>query len=264
MIEKILMNEIFKPVIVIVVGLLSYLFIKKIIKKALKVNVKGVDARKQKTLTILFLNLAKFFISIIAILTILELYGFDTKTILASLGVFAAVAGLALQDLLKDFVSGIYIMLEGQFKVGDVITIGTFKGEVTYLSMKSTRVKAYTGEVKIFTNRNITEVINHTLDHSLAIVDIDVAYDSDLEKVEKTLNSLCEKLSNELDNLLGPITLLGINEMKDSGITYRITVDTKPMEHFAIQRILMKEIKMAFDKKKIVIPFPQLVIHNGK
>lgn len=264
MLEKTLINEIIKPIIVILLAFISYFVIKNIIIKMFKVNVKGLDSRKQKTLTLLFLNLAKFFVFIITLITLLEIYGFDTKSLLASVGVLAAVAGLALQDLLKDFVSGIYIMLEGQFKIGDVVSIGTFKGEVIALSLKSTRLKAYTGEIKIFSNRNISEVTNHTLDHSLAIIDVNVDYRSDLDKVEKILNKLCEKLSGELENLKGPVELLGLNAMSDSSITYRITANTNPMTHFGIQRIIMKEVKLVLDKNKIVIPYPQVVIHNGK
>ena len=91
-------------------------------------------------------------------MTILDVYGIDTKSILASLGVFTAVLALALQDILKDFVAGITIMLEGQYRIGDTITVNSFKGEVISLTLKTTRVKAYTGEIKIFANRNISEV----------------------------------------------------------------------------------------------------------
>ena len=136
---------------------------------------------------------------------ILDVYGIDTKSILASLGVFTAVLALALQDILKDIVGGISIIIEGQYRIGDIVTINNFKGEVISLTLKSTRVKAYTGEIKIFANRNISEVINHSFSSSLAIVDIAVAYDSDLSKVDKVLNKICEKLSNELEELEGEI-----------------------------------------------------------
>src|SRR5699024_1893706 len=107
-----------------------------------------------------------------------------------SLGVVGVVVGLALQDILKDFIAGFTIMLENQYTVGDTVTIGTFKGEVISLSLKTTKLKAYTGEVNIIANRNVIEVINHSIENSLAVVNVSVDYSEDIEKVEKVLNEL--------------------------------------------------------------------------
>ena len=95
------------------------------------------------------------------------------------------VVGLAFQDLIKAFIAGITIVLEGQYRVGDIIEIAGFKGEVIYLGLKSTKIKANTGEIKIISNHLVADVINYSLSDSLAIVDIDIAYESNLEKVEK-------------------------------------------------------------------------------
>lgn len=264
MIEKILMKEIMGPVIVIIAAFIVYAISKKIIKRIFKFKVRGVDLNRRKTIMLLFTNTAKFFIIAIALTTILEIYGFDTKSLLASLGVFTAVAALALQDLLKDFVAGISLMLEGQYQIGDNITVNGFRGEVISLTLKSTRIKAYTGEIKIFANREITQVTNHTLDTSLAIVDIPVSYESNIEKVEKVLNELCERLTEETEFLKGPVELLGINGFGDHGIIFRITAQTEALKHFGIQRIFMREIKITFDKNHITIPYHQVVVHNGK
>ena len=107
MLEKILMKEIMGPAFVIIFSIIFYGFVKKIIKKIFKLKFQGVDVKRQKTIMLLFTNMAKFFIIAIALISILDIYGFDTKSLLASLGVFAAVGALALQDLLKDFVAGI-------------------------------------------------------------------------------------------------------------------------------------------------------------
>jgi len=263
MIEKILVKEIVAPVIIIIVALIIYEIIKKIIKKIFKFKARGIDSKRLTTIQSLFTNVVKVFVIVIAIMMILDVYGIDTKSILASLGVFTAVLALALQDILKDFVAGITIMLEGQFRIGDTITVNSFKGEVISLTLKTTRVKAYTGEIKIFANRSISEVTNHNLDDSLAIVDVGVAYESDLAKVEKVLTKLCEKLSSELENLTGPVELLGVNDLGTSSITYRITATTVSMKQYEIQRKMMREVKLELDRNKIAIPYSQLVVHNG-
>ncbi|MCI5522130.1 MAG: mechanosensitive ion channel family protein [Tenericutes bacterium] len=264
MFEKLLMKDILVPIIIIVISILAYAIAKNIIKKVFKVSMKTLDAKRKNTLMMLFTNVVKFFIIAIASISLLESYGIDTKSLIASLGVFAAVIALALQDLLKDFVAGITIFIEGQYHIGDIITIGDFKGEVIAITLKTTRVQAYTGEIKIFANRNITEVVNHTLDNSLAIVDINVAYDSDLEKVDKILTKLCERLTEELDNLKGPVVLLGLNQLNDSSISYRIVATTVAMQHFVVQRAILKAAILELNKNNIEIPFQQVVLHNGK
>ena len=85
-----------------------------------------------------------------------------------------------------------------------------------------------------------------------------------MEKVEKVLNNLCERLTNELDYLKGPVELLGVNSLGDHGMTMRMTVETEVMKHYGIQRKILREVKIEFDKNKITIPFPQVVVHNAK
>lgn len=266
MLEKILVKEIVAPIIIILISIIAYAIAKAVIRKIFKLktfNNKNVDSKRLQTIVSLCINFVKFFIIIVAGITILDVYGIDTKSLLASLGVFSAVLALALQDILKDFVAGISIIIEGQFKLGDVVTIGGFKGEVVNLSLKSTRIKAYTGEIKILANRNVTEVINHSLSKSLAVVDVGVAYESDLDKVEKVLKELSEKLSNEIEDLVEPIEILGVNAFDASSVVYRVTAITKPTTNFGVERQIRKAIKLAFDENNITIPFNQLVIHNG-
>lgn len=262
MIEKILVKEFVIPIVIVLISFVVYMISKKIIKKIFRFR-KSMDDKKKKTIMTVFINIIKFFIIVIAIVSILDVYGIDTKSILASLGVFTAVLALALQDILKDFVAGMTIILEGQYRIGDTITIGSFKGEVINLTLKTTRVKAYTGEIKIFANRNISEVINHTLDNSLAIVDVGVAYEENLNKVDEILNNLCKKLTEELENIKGNVELLGVNELASSAVVYRITVPVTANKQFEIQRKILKEVKLELDKNNISIPYNQLVIHNG-
>ena len=175
----------------------------------------------------------------------------------------AAVAALATQDLLKDFIAGISIILESQYRIGDIVTIDGFKGEVIFLSLKTTKIESYTGEVKIIANHNINNVVNHSITDSLAIVDVSVAYDSDLEKVEKVLIDLSKDLSTKIPELKGDIEVLGVQELADSAVVYRLTALTEAMQQLGVQRQILKAVKVAFDKNGIEIPFPQVVVHNG-
>ena len=262
--NKILIKEIVGPILVLVISTILYKIIKKLLRKFIDLRPSKLDAKRRNTLYYLFKSIIKILIMAIDVLIILEIFGFNTGTIIASLSVIGVVVGLAFQDLIKDFIAGITIVLEGQYRVGDVIQINGFKGEVVYLGLKSTKVKAFTGEIMIIANHLITEVINFSLSDSLAIVDIDVAYESDLSKIEKILNKLCDKLTKELPHLKGNVELLGINSIEPSSLRYRMTVLTEPTEQFGVQRIMRKEIKLELDKNGIKIPYSQVVMHNRK
>lgn len=261
--DFVLRKEVIGPVIVLLVSWILYKIIKKVLKKFLDFRGK-LEVKRKNTLFYLFKGIVKIVVIALDVLIILEIYGFDTKAIITSLSVIGVVVGLAFQDLIKSFIAGITIVLEGQYRVGDVIEIAGFKGEVIYLGLKSTKIKAATGEIKIISNHLVTDVINYSLSDSLAIVDVDVAYESDLDKVEKVLNKLCDRLTEELPKLKGEVTLLGINSLEASSVRYRMTVLTEPMEHFGVQRLMRKEIKLELAKNGIEIPYNQVVMHNKK
>lgn len=261
--EYVLKKEVIGPIITLITSYIIYYILKKVIKKAFQIKNKKLDEKRQKTLESLIINIIKYCIIALAILSILSIYGVDTKTFVASFGVVGVVVGLAFQDLLKDFISGASILLENQYRVGDVITVGDFKGEVLELGLKTTKIKAYTGEIKIIANRNILEVINHTVQDARAIVNIGVSYEEDMDKIENVLRHLCQRLTKELSLIKGEVELLGITEFKDSSIEYRITVVTEVNQQYTVERQIRKEIKQEFDKNGISIPYNQLVIHHG-
>lgn len=263
MLDKILVKEIVGPIITIVSFVLVYLIIKKIIKKMMTVKLSKINERRQKTINVLVLNIIKYFFIIVAIIIILSIFGVNMNAVVASLGAVGVVVGLAFQDILKDFLSGISLIVENQYGIGDTVTINNFKGEVLAIGFRTTRLKSYTGEIMIISNRNIQEVINHSFNASLAIVDIMVSYEEDLTRVEKVLTEVCSRMTKEIKGLRGKIEILGINKLGDSGIEYRITASTKPTKQTEIQRILLREIKLEFDKNEIDIPYNQLVIHNA-
>ena len=262
--KSLFVNEVIYTILIILFSFLIYLLVKAFTKKVFNVRAKKIDIKKKKTVCSLIINVEKYFIMIVAFLMILSVYGVNTATLVTSLGIVGLAAGLAVQDILKDFISGISIIFEDQYCVGDTVTINGFKGEVIALGMKTTKVKAYTGEVLIVPNHLIEQVINHSVDKSLAIVDIDVSYDADLNKVEKVLETLCKKLSSELENLKGEVQLLGIDELGSSSIKYRLVVETLPMENYKIERQIKKQLKLCLDKNNIEIPYTQVVIHNAK
>ena len=183
---------------------------------------------------------------------------------MAGLGIVSVIVGLAFQDLFKDFIVGFTIIIEDYFSVGDTIKIGEFKGEVTHIGLKSTRLKNMDGSILIISNRNIDRVINYSSKYSLAMVEIPVAYESDLDKVEKVLTDLFKKLNKSIKELKGDIEIWGVEELGDSAVVYKIAAQTQILQQFSVQRQIRKAVKVEFDKENIKIPYNQIEVHNGK
>ena len=107
-------------------------------------------------------------------------------------------------------------------------------------------------------------IINYSINNSLAIVDVGVSYDVDSDKVEKAIEGLFKRLSGKIEFATKEPELWGVNELSDSSVVYRIAVETEPMKQFGVERFLKKEIKKEFDKENIKIPYKQIEVHNGK
>ena len=265
-------DKFYLPIIYIIVGIIAYFIICFFINRISKVNIgklKGkkatntyivaIDKRKM-TIVSLIKNVVKYTIAIIIIIAILSLYGVDTTSIIASIGIVGVVLGLACQDIAKDFLSGVFLIFDNAYAVGDYVEINGFKGEVISLGLKTTKIKAYTGEVKIISNSAFTEVTNYNLKQSKLVIDIPLSYDCDIEKVEKVLNDLVPEIK-ALPDVRKEVELLGIERFESSNIIYRIAIDCSPMSQYGVNRAVLRLIKLTFDKNKITIPYEQLDVH---
>lgn len=265
-------DKFYLPIIYIIVGIISYFiicfFINRISKvhigklrgkKATNTYIVAIDKRKM-TIVSLIKNIVKYTIAIIIIIAILSLYGVDTTSIIASIGIVGVVLGLACQDIAKDFLSGVFLIFDNAYAVGDYVEINGFTGEVISLGLKTTKIKAYTGEVKIISNSAFTEVTNYNLKQSKLVVEIPLSYDCDIEKVEKVLNDLIPEIK-ALPDVRKEVELLGIERFESSSIIYRIAIACSPMSQYGVNRAVLKLIKLTFDKNKITIPYDQLDVH---
>ena len=252
------------PIIFVVCGILLYTIIAKAINGIGKFDIKqskGFDKRKN-TIVALIKNIIKYMIAIIVIIMILNIYGINTGSLIASLGVATAILGLAFQDTIKDFLAGIFLIFDNAYAVGDWIEINGFKGEVVSLGLKTTKIKAYTGEVKILSNSAFNEVINYSLNHSKVVISIPVHYKTDIEKLETVLNNVKKLIEKEND--VYTMDLLGVDDFADSAIKYAIVLECSSMTQIGAKRKVLKLIKEAFDKEKIEIPYNQLDVHIEK
>lgn len=159
-INFLLKKEVYGLLIIIVVAIVLNKLLKKVIAKILNKGKNSAEVKKRNTLVLLFENIIKYIIMFLALVFILELYGVDTKSLVAGLGVMGVVIGLALQDFLKDIIMGVTILGENYFSVGDIVTIGSFTGKVVEFGLRTTKLKNEAGDTYILANRNIASLVN--------------------------------------------------------------------------------------------------------
>ena len=180
------------------------------------------------------------------------------------MGIGTAIIGLAFQDLAKDLIAGFSIITEGEYEVGDTIEVDGFMGTVTEIGLRTTRLKDFKGATKIIANHYMDNIINYSTNNSLAVVDVGISYENNEKEIEETFTKLIEQLKGKIPHATKEPEVWGVQDLNSSSVVYRIVVETKSMKHFEVERFLRKEIKKAFDKNKIKIPYTQIEVHNGK
>lgn len=260
MIEIISDKRFYGPIITIILGIIIYNIGASIIKKINKIENKHIDNKKKGTIVSLIKNIYKYIIVIIVILIVLNIFGVNTTSILASLGVVGVVFGLAFQDIIKNLLSGISIVLDNKYSIGDNVLINDFRGEVISFGLQTTKIKAWTGEVLIINNSSITNIINYSMNETNLVIDVGVDYKTNLETLEKVLNGIKDKI-RKLDNVVGDMDILGLDKLDNSAIIYRILIPCDPNYFAGIKRKVLKIIKIEFDKNNIIIPYNKLDIN---
>lgn len=255
------------PIIFIIVGAILYKILKKTIIKITTRNTKKLKSNQLhriQTVNMLIINIIKYVIVIIVLLSTLAIFGVNVSSLVAGLGVTTAIIGLAFQDLAKDLIAGVFIITEAQYEVGDTIEVDGFMGEVISVGLKTTQIRNYKGATKIIGNHYMDNMINYSLHNSLAIVDVGTDYAHSTKEVETVLNDLANNLNGSIEYAKGDIKILGIDALDDSAVIYRVTVEVDSMKQYEVERFLRRKIKEAFDKANIKIPYPQIEVHNGK
>lgn len=263
LLDIIMTKQIFGTAMVIIISCLFIKIFNGIISHILIKGKTPYEVKRRKTIIKLFQSIFKYIIYIFAGLIILDFYGVDTKSLVASLGVAGVVLGLALQDTVKDFISGISLILENYLAVGDTVTFNNFTGEVIELGLRVTKIKAFNGEVMIVANRNIDTIINASQKKANLYIEIDTAYEEENDKVETVLKEVLETAIKD-KIILADSEYLGVNELSSSSVKYMINVHCDQTKRYNVKREMLKRIKLAYDKNNIKIPYNQIEVHHGK
>jgi len=219
--------------------------------------------RREDTLSRLLDSVITYVVYFIAIMMVLSVLGIDVKALIAGAGVVGLAVGFGAQSLVKDVISGFFIIFEDQFSVGDHIRIGTFEGNVETIGLRTTKIKSGTGEVHILPNGSITQVTNFSLNNSLAIIDIAISYGEDIERAEKVIGDALQSMQSQYEELTKAPELLGIQTMGPTEIVLRVVAETLPMMQAGVSRAIRKDIKLLLDENGIKAPNPNLFLYKN-
>ncbi|MDA3931452.1 MAG: mechanosensitive ion channel family protein [Tenericutes bacterium] len=242
-------------------------FVTKLLKILVQRSQKIMSSTSEKrkhTITKITSSIVNYIVKIVAFLLILTVWGVNVLPAVAGLGILGLVIGLGAQDLIQDFIAGFFIVFEKHFDVGDMIEVDGYKGEVIDIGLKTTRVKNWKQDIKIFNNSSLHNAINYSITQSVAIVEFGIAYGSDIDKALEILKTELPKTREIIPELTDDPVCVGVIALADSSIILRVVGKVKTETHYGAERMLRKEIKKILDAAGIEIPFPQRVIHNAK
>ena len=221
--------------------------------------------KQRKSIASLFSSLTKLVGIVVAIVWALSILGVNIAGIFASLGIASLIIGFGAQSLIEDAITGIFIIFEGQYNVGDVIVLDDFRGVVRNIGIRTTAIEDTGGNIKIVNNSDIRNLQNRSKNLSVAVCDVSISYDADIEKVESVIQEALPDIYERNKEIFAKQPKYqGVDALGESSVVMRLTVEVTEENFFIGRRKLNKEIKMLFDKNGIEIPFNQLVIHQSQ
>lgn len=248
----------------------SQLVVERIVRKVVgSSHFRSLQAEKKREDTLIQIigGTLKVFIWIIATMMFLSEIGVDIGPLLAAAGVAGLAIGFGGQYLIRDVVAGFFVIVENQYRVGDVACFDGTCGLVEDVTIRKTTLRDLDGVVHHIPHGVVTKVSNMTKDFSRVNLDLGVSYNADLEQVIEVINTVGQELANDevwKSRIIDPIHFERVDEFADSAVIVKVLGDTEPLEQWAIAGEFRKRIKIAFDKAGIEIPFPQRVIHQVK
>lgn len=229
-------------------------------------NVFYLEGKRAKTLTALLKSICRYSVYFVAGISILHEFQIDTTSIIAGAGIFGLAVGFGAQSLMKDAITGFFIILEDQYSVGDYISCGELAGTVEEVGFRVTKLRDANGILHIIPNGSIQIVSNHTRGTMLAGVVVPVGYEADLAQVFHVLEKVCETVGEQLDEVIDGPKVLGVVDLKANYLLIKLTAKTVPLQQVKVETILRFEIKQAFDEAKIPRPtvYPEAALEVKK
>lgn len=271
--DIVFINGISNIILIIIAFLLFRKFADAIIEKFIRrviTREKGCSKKEEKqredTLIGILVKTFNISIAIIAFLMVLQQLGIGIMPLLAGVGILGLALSFGAQHLVRDFISGLFIIIENQYRVGDVVNLIGVSGTVEDINLRMTTLRDLNGTVHHIPHGEIRLVSNKSKYYARINLDIGVSYNSDLEHLISVINKVGQELADDpawKDQIVEAPQFLRVNDFADSAIVIKILGKVEPLKQWEVTGELRKRIKIAFDKEGIEIPFPQRVIHKG-
>lgn len=228
----------------------------------------GLDAleraKRARTLGSMIRNVAAALVTGVAVLMILNELRINIAPVLAGAGILGLAVGFGAQTLVRDIISGFFLILEDQVRVGDVAAINGQGGLVEAINLRTIALRDFEGTVHVFPNGGITTLANRSKEFSFYVIDLSVAYDEDPDRVIGVLQEVGAELQAHDrfgPNILAPLEVVGVDAFADSSVVIKLRIKTMPLKQWEVGRELRRRILKAFKENNIEIPFPQRVLH---
>jgi len=266
------------PIIILIVVTwivlrMNKVFIKRLRKGMIKRLHKKNDTESQEsekrveTLLRILQSVLRVIILGIFIMILLKKLGVDIGPILAGAGILGLAVGFGAQELVRDYISGFFILLENQIRVGDVAIINGTGGLVENIDLRTTTLRDFSGTTHIFQNGKVNTIANMSMKWSAMTFDIGVAYKENVDEVIKIMKQVGEDLASDeefKDLLYDKLEVFGVDKFADSAVIIKARIKTQPIQQWAVGREYRKRLKEAFDKHGIEIPFPHTTVYWGE
>ncbi len=226
----------------------------------------GLQSPRMLTLLPLCRNIVRIVLVVMVTLIALSELGLDIGPLLAGAGVVGLAVGFGAQTLVKDFITGAFILVENTLAVGDWVELGSHSGTVEAMTIRTVTLRDLEGTIHVIPFGEVSSVLNYNRDFGFTVVDIGVAYREDVDEVFKVLKEVGEELQADETfgpTILEPLQVMGLNNLGDSSVDIRVRLKTKAMMQWSVRRELLRRTKKAFDEHGIEIPFPHRTLYFG-
>lgn len=224
-------------------------------------------AKRLKTLEQVFRYIVTVLITLIAIMLVLSEVGISIAPMLAAAGVLGIALGFGAQSLVKDYFTGLFLLLENQVRQGDVVEVAGKGGLVEEMTLRYIRLRDYEGSVHYIPNGTIDTVTNRSRSFAYAVINVDVAYREDIDDVYAVMNQVAVELRADAgfaDKIEEDLDIAGVDQWGDSAVVIRCRFKVKPLEQWGVRRAYLYRLKKAFDAAGIEIPYPHLTVYAGQ
>nr|WP_237648568.1 mechanosensitive ion channel family protein [Sediminibacillus terrae] len=221
-----------------------------------------ISERRENTLKKLVQNTLTYVVYFTAFIMILDAMTIPIGALLAGAGVAGLAIGFGTQNLVRDVITGFFIIFEDQFSVGDYIQTAGIEGTVEEIGLRTTKILSWTGELHIVPNGSVDQVTNYSIHNSIAVVDVNIPYEADIPTAERIIEQLLPELPAQYPEMITVPELLGVQTMETSHVVIRVIAEVVPMEHWMIARVMRREIKGRLERHGIDIPLPRMVMYS--